>query len=145
VRRRPEGRSCYDGGMAPPVGAQREENLLVTGEVAINFLGLEEARVLSTPHLIGFLEMTARNLIKEHLAPGLDSVGTHVDVKHLAATPIGMHVRLRAEVIGVDDRRVTCAVEAWDEREKVGEGTHERFIIDVVRFAAQVQGKASEP
>jgi predicted thioesterase len=124
-----------------PVGAEREENLLVIGDVAISFLGLEDARVLSTPHLIGFLEMTTRNLIKEHLPPGQDSVGTVVNVQHLAATPIGMHVRLRAEVLAVEGRRVSCRVEAWDEREKVGEGTHERFVIDIERFAARVQAK----
>jgi fluoroacetyl-CoA thioesterase len=126
-----------------PVGAQREENLLVTGEVAISFMGVEAARVLSTPHLIGFLEMTSRNLIKQHLPPGQDSVGTVVNVQHLAATPIGMHVRLRAQVIAVNERRVTCRVEAWDDREKVGEGTHERFVVNVERFAARVQAKAA--
>ncbi|MGE5645537.1 MAG: thioesterase family protein [Acidobacteriota bacterium] len=125
-----------------PVGAQREENLLVTGDVAISFLGVEAARVLSTPHLIGFLEMTSRNLIKQYLPPGEDSVGTIVNVRHLAATPIGMQVRLRAEVISVEGRRVTCRVEAWDEREKAGEGIHERFVVDVARFATRVQEKA---
>jgi len=125
------------------VGAKREDRLLVTGEVAISFLGMEAARVLSTPHLIGHLEMTARNLIKEHLPPGWDSVGTRVDLKHLAATPIGMSVRLCAEVISSGDRRVTCRVEAWDEREKIAEGTHERALVDVARFASRVAAKAA--
>jgi predicted thioesterase len=125
------------------VGAKREERLLVTGEVAIDFLGMEAARVLSTPHLIGYLEMTARNLIKEGLPPGWDSVGTHVDVRHLAATPVGMAVRLLAEVISADDRRVTCRVEAYDEREKIAEGTHERALVDVARFASRVAAKAA--
>ena len=125
------------------VGAKREERLLVTGEVAIDFLGMEAARVLSTPHLIGYLEMAVRNLIKEGLPPGWDSVGTHVDVRHLAATPVGMSVRLQAEVISADDRRVTCRVEAYDEREKIAEGTHERALVDVARFASRVQAKAA--
>ena len=125
------------------LGAKREERLLVTGEVAIDFLGMDAARVLSTPHLIGYLEMTARNLIKEGLPPGWDSVGTHVDVRHLAATPVGMSVRLQAEVISADDRRVTCRVEAYDEREKIAEGTHERALVDVARFASRVQAKAA--
>jgi fluoroacetyl-CoA thioesterase len=125
-----------------PAGARREERLLVTGDVAIDFLETESARVLSTPHLIGYLEMATRNLIKEYLPEGWDSVGTHVDVRHLAATPIGMSVRLTAEVLAADERRVTCRVEAWDEREKVAEGLHERFIIDIARFAARVQAKA---
>lgn len=128
--------------MEIPIGARREETLLVTGEVAIGFLGVEAARVLSTPHLIGFLEMTSRNLIKEHVGPEEDSVGTMVQVKHLAATPIGMRVRLQAEVVEVNGRRVVCRVEAWDEREKIGEGTHERFVVNVARFAERVQAKA---
>ena len=126
-----------------PVGTKREENLLVTSEVAVNFLGMEAARVLSTPHLIGYLEMTARNLLKELIGPGNDSVGTHLNFSHLAATPIGMQVRLQAEVISVSDRRISFKVEAWDEREKIGEGTHERVIIDVARFASRVQAKAA--
>ena len=125
-----------------PVGTKREERLLVTEEVCIGFLGLDAARVLSTPHLIGYLEMTARNLIKERLDPGWDSVGTHVDLRHLAATPVGMSVRLLAEVISSTDRRVVCRIEAFDEREKIAEGTHERALIDVARFAARLAAKA---
>jgi predicted thioesterase len=129
--------------MLIPAGAKREERILVSPENSLNFLGLEGARVLSTPHLIGYLEMTARNLIKEHVPDGEDSVGTHVDVRHLAATPIGMSVRLTAEVVSVSDRRVVCRVEAWDESEKAAEGTHERFVVDVARFASKVQAKAA--
>ncbi len=124
-----------------PIGATHEERLLVTSEASINFLGPEAARVLSTPHLIGYLEMTSRNLIKAHAGAGEDSVGTHVDVRHLAATPIGMAVRFRAEVTGVNDQRVTCKVEAWDEQEKIAEGTHERFVVNVARFATRVAAK----
>jgi predicted thioesterase len=126
-----------------PVGARREERLLVTEEVCIGFLGLDAARVLSTPHLIGYLEMTARNLIKERLDPAWDSVGAHVDLRHLAATPVGMSVRLLAEVISATDRRVVCRIEAFDEREKIAEGTHERALVDVARFAARLAAKAA--
>ncbi len=126
-----------------PAGASREERILVTPENAINFMGVEAARVLSTPHLIGYLEMTARNLIKEYVSDAEDSVGTVVNMRHLAATPIGLSVRLRAEVISVDERRINCRIEAWDEREKIAEGTHERFVVDVPRFASKVQAKAA--
>lgn len=126
-----------------PVGTVREENLMVTGEVAIDFMGLETARVLGTPHLIGFLEYNARNLILGFLESGYDSVGTHVNVAHLAATPIGMHVRLRAEVISAEERRINLKVEAWDDAEKIAEGTHERFIVNAARFGARVQEKAA--
>jgi len=124
-----------------PVGSTREEAIVVNPEVAISFIGLERARVLSTPHLIGFLEITARNLLIGFLAPGQDSVGTHVEIRHLAATPIGMRVVFRAEIASVDGRRVRFKLEAFDEREKVAEGSHERFIVNVERFAARVQAK----
>jgi len=133
----------YHGRMAEIVaGLKREENLLVTNEIAIGFLGVEAARVLSTPHLIGHLELTARNLLKERLEEGHDSVGSRVELRHLAATPVGMQVRLVAEVTAVDGRRVCFRVEAFDEREKIAEGTHERVVIEVTRFATRVQAKA---
>jgi len=126
-----------------PIGAKSEHTTLVTSDIAIDFLGNENARVLATPHLIGLLEMTARNAIKPHLEDGFDTVGSQVNVKHLAATPMGMSVTFRAEVLAVDGRRVTCKVEAFDEKEKVSEGTHERFIVNVAHFAARVQSKAA--
>ncbi len=134
----------YHGRMARiPIGSKAEMKLLVTSEVAIDFLGVDGARVLATPHLVGLLEMTARNAIKPYLEDGFDTVGTRVDVRHLAATPMGMSVTFHAEVIAVDDRRVNCKVEAFDEKEKIAEGTHERAIVNIARFATRVQAKAA--
>jgi predicted thioesterase len=128
-----------------PVGAAREEKVLVTGELAIDFLGLDEARVLSTPHMIGFMERTARNLAKEYLEDGMDTVGTHVNVAHLAAALIGTSVTFRAEVTSAGDKRVSFKVEASDEfGEKLGEGAHERGIINVARFAARLAEKRAK-
>lgn len=124
-----------------PLGTAHEESLLVTGEVTVDFMGVEDARVLGTPHMIGYMERTARNTVLPYLEPGYDTVGTVVNVAHLAATPIGMSVRFRAEVISVDGRRVNFKVEAFDEAEKIGEGTHERFIVNVSRFAGRAQAK----
>src|SRR5580692_12619920 len=126
------------------IGTKREEKLRVTSEVAIDFLGMETARVLSTPHLIGHLEMTARNSVKPLLEPGHDTVGTQVNIAHLAATPMGMSVTFRSEVTSVEDRRINFKVEAFDEREKIAEGTHQRFIVNVTRFAARVQEKGRQ-
>jgi predicted thioesterase len=123
------------------VGARHEEKVLVTNENAINFLGLEGARVLSTPHMIGKMEWTCRNLVQPMLESGYDTVGTHVNVAHLAAAPLGMMVTFQAEVIGVNDRRVQFRVEAFDEKEKIGEGTHERAIINVAKFATRLAAK----
>jgi fluoroacetyl-CoA thioesterase len=98
--------------------------------------------VLSTPQLVGGLERTARNAVLPLLNPGHDTVGTHVQVSHLAATPMGMNVRFRAEITSVEDRRVNFKIEAFDDVEKVAEGTHQRAIVNVDRFAARVQAKA---
>ena len=124
-----------------PIGAKGEEKLLVTSEMAIDFLGLEGPRVLSTPHMIGYMERTCRNTVLPLLDPGHDTVGTHVNVWHLAAAPLGMTVAFRAEVTGVSVRRIQFRVEAWDEKEKIGEGTHERAIVNVERFATRLANK----
>jgi predicted thioesterase len=123
------------------IGTTGEEQLLVTQEVAISFLGSEGARVLSTPHMIGHMERTCRNSVFPLLEPGYDTVGTEVHVRHLAAAPIGASVRFTAEITGVNDRRVQFRVEAWNGEEKLGEGTHERTIINVARFAARLAEK----
>ena len=127
-----------------PIGTAREESLAVTTEVAIDFMGLPNARVLSTPNMILGLERTSRNMVLPLLEPGYDSVGTHVDVYHLAATPVGMTVTFRSEVVSVEDRRVNFKVEAFDDKEKIAEGTHQRFIVHAERFAARVQEKAKQ-
>lgn len=127
-----------------PIGTKGEQKLLVTSEVAIDFLGLDGPRVLSTPHMIGYMERTCRDAVLPLLDPGHDTVGTHVDVSHLAAAPMGMMVTFHAEVTGVADRRIQFRVEAFDEKEKIGEGTHERAIINVAKFAARMAGKKKD-
>jgi predicted thioesterase len=122
-------------------GVRGEFSLLVTHEVAVDFLGDEGARILGTPYLIGYLELTARNAVKHLLEVGQDTVGTHVDVRHLAATPLGMSVRFHATVTDVEERRIRFHLEAHDEKEKVAEGTHERAIVTVSRFAEKLAAK----
>jgi fluoroacetyl-CoA thioesterase len=124
-----------------PVGTKGEQKLLVTSEVAISFLGVEGARVLSTPHMIGFMERTCRDTVFPHLEPGHDTVGTHVNVAHLAAAPLGMSVTFTAEVLSATDRRIQFRVEAFDEKEKIGEGTHERAIINIAKFTTKMAQK----
>jgi len=125
-----------------PVGTSHEEKLVVTPDVAIDFMGVKDARVLSTPNMILGLERTSRDAVLPLLDPGYDTVGTHVNVYHLAATPVGMTVTFRTEVTSIEDRRVNFKVEAFDEKEKIAEGTHQRFVVNVARFAARVQEKA---
>jgi predicted thioesterase len=127
------------------VGTRGEEKILVTSEVAIDFLGMEGARVLSTPHMIGWMERTCRNVVLPLLDPGHDTVGTHVNVAHRAAAPLGSTVTFSAKVISVNDRRIQFRVEARDEKEVVGEGTHERAIINVSKFATKLAEKKTDP
>jgi fluoroacetyl-CoA thioesterase len=123
------------------IGAKREEKHLVTSEVCIRFLGAEGARVLSTPHMIGLMEFACRNAVLPMLEAGYDTLGTKVGVSHLAAAPIGSCVTVTAEIAGVTDRRVEFRVEAWDETQKIGEGTHERAIVNVARFTERMAEK----
>jgi len=98
--------------------------------------------VLSTPHLIALMEAVSQAVIEPHLAQGESAVGIHVDMKHLAATPVGMEVRVRAELVEVNGRHLRFHVEAWDEVERVGEADHQRFVIDTARFMSRVAEKA---
>jgi fluoroacetyl-CoA thioesterase len=81
--------------------------------------------------------------VKPYLLDEEDTVGTQVNVRHLAAAPLGSEVSFLAEVTGIEKRRVTFRVEAWDGQEKIGEGTHERAVINVARFAEKLRAKRS--
>ena len=123
-------------------GATKERTITVDANMTTSFLW-EGENVMSTPSMILEMEETCRLLLKEQVIPEAewDSVGTIVDVKHLAATPVGAKVFLKATVASVDGRRVMFDVEARDEVEKMGEGRHERFIINVPKFRAKFAEK----
>src|ERR1044071_5446171 len=95
-----------------------------------NAVGSGGIAVLSTPSMIGLMEGAAHNVVAPLLSDGQVTVGTRVDVRHLAAMPSGVAVRTRAELLEIDGRRLVFRVEAFDAREKIGEGTHERAIVD---------------
>src|ERR1035441_3926735 len=107
------------------IGAKRELKLLVPSEVSIGFLGDQGARVLSTPHMIGHMERTCRDLVLPMLEAGYDTLGTQVNVSHLAAAPIGACVTFTAEITAFADRRVQFRVEARDEAGKIADGPTE--------------------
>lgn len=97
--------------------------------------------VLATPVVVGWLEGAAIRAVQPFLEPGQGSVGTMVSMKHLAATPAGMTVRATATVTEVDGRRIRFSVEAHDEKEKIAEGEHERFIVNMAKFLDRVAQK----
>ncbi len=97
--------------------------------------------VFATPFLAGFMERASAELINDHLEPGEQSVGISMDLKHTAATPLGMTVRIKTEVTAVDGAKLTFQLEAWDEAEPIGRAVHERFIINADKFNARVAKK----
>jgi fluoroacetyl-CoA thioesterase len=126
-------------------GASKERTITVSSNQTTSFLW-EGENVLSTPSMIAEMEETCRLLLKEQAIPEpeWDSVGTVVKIEHLAATPVGAEVFLRAEVVSADGRRVTFKTEARDKLEKIGEGMHERFIINIPRFRAKFNEKQKQ-
>jgi len=99
--------------------------------------------VLATPEMIRLMERAAVAAVDHLLPDGYRTVGVEVDVRHLAATPVGMRVRVQAELVAVEGRKLTFHVEAFDEVEKIGEGAHWRVIIDLERFKERVEAKRS--
>jgi predicted thioesterase len=104
-------------------------------------IGSGKVRVLATPVMINLIEAAALKAIEHLLEPGYQSLGTHLDVHHVAATPVGMKARAIAEVTKVDGRTVTFRVEAKDEKDVIGYGTHERVVVNVAKFDLRVQKK----
>jgi len=98
--------------------------------------------VYATPALVALMENAAVRALEGQLPAGQTTVGGRIDVHHLAATPVGMRVRARAELVTVEGRKLTFRIEAWDEVEAIGEATHERFIVDKEKFIARANAKA---
>jgi fluoroacetyl-CoA thioesterase len=124
------------------IGAKREDIVEVGSEHVIKFLGPEGARILSTPQMILFMERTCRNLILAMLDAGHDTVGTHVNVAHMAAAPLGSKITFAAELISMQERRAEFRVRATLGEKVIGEGTHQRAVINVARFAEKVRNSA---
>jgi predicted thioesterase len=122
-------------------GIQHQIERTVTEEYTATHVGSGNAAVLATPVMILFMETAAMEAVQERLPPGHTTVGVHVDVRHIAPTPVGMKVTVTAELIQVEGRLLTFRVTARDEQETVGTGTHQRAIIDLGRFQGRVQAK----
>jgi predicted thioesterase len=110
-------------------GATHEIRQTVAPDQTADAMGHRGVTVFATPWLIGMLEDVCGEMIHPHLPPGATTVGTLVEMRHLAATPVGMTVRARATLLETDGRRYLFAVEAWDDKDRVAEGRHERVVI----------------
>ena len=99
----------------------------------------------ATPALVGLIERTAAELVAPYLREGETTVGTQMSLRHLAATPLGLRVRCLAQLTEVDRRRLVFKAEAWDDVEKIGEATHERFVVNRASFEQKLADKARRP
>src|SRR5271170_3469869 len=130
-----------------PVLSRISPGLTGTAEIVVGpehtapFVGSGRIAVLATPVMINVIEAAALNAVELLLPPGHQSLGIHLDVSHVAATPVGLQVTATAQVLGVEGRTITFRVEARDEVEAIGGGTHQRVVVSVARFDARVQRK----
>jgi len=118
--------------------------LLVGEEHTAPSIGSGKVRVLATPVMINLFEAAALDAVERLLPPGHQSLGTVLNVRHIAATPVGMRVSARAEVLGVEGRTIRFRVEAHDEKELIGDGSHERVVVNVAKFDQRVQRKTGK-
>ncbi len=122
-------------------GMSKERTFLVTSEQSAIHVGSGASRVLATPWMIAFMERVSHGMLAENLPSEYSSVGVVVNVRHLAPTPVGDTVRVRAEITSIDGWRVNFYVAAWDSTEQIGDGEHQRFVIDEHRFLKRVDAK----
>ena len=129
--------------MALTPGTTHEITRTVTPDVTADALGNPGVMVFATPCVLTLIENTCSDMVKPHLPAGAATVGTAVELKHLAATPLGMSVRAKATLLETDGKRFVCTVEVWDAKDKVAESRHERYLVpDLAKFLARAMKKA---
>jgi fluoroacetyl-CoA thioesterase len=122
-------------------GLTGSAEFVVGEEHTAPFVGSGRVRVLATPVMINLMEAAALDAVEKLLPAGHQSLGIRLDVRHYAATPVGMRVRVTAELVKVDGRTLDFRVEARDEKEAIGDGLHQRVVVNVARFDQRVQRK----
>lgn len=125
-------------------GMTLETTFLVEDVHSAATVGSGSLRVLATPVMIAFMERTCHQLLASRLPQGYSSVGVHVDVRHLAPTPVGSQVKIQARLLALDGAAATFEVGAWDDLEQCGSGSHQRMVIDAERFLRRVGRKRAE-
>lgn len=125
-------------------GATAEVTITVTADRTADAMGNRGVKVLATPFLVGLLENACHAVLGPYLPAGAGTVGTMVEMRHLAATPVGMNVRARATLLETDGKRYLFSVEAWDDRDKIAEGKHERSLVpDLGKFLERAMTKGT--
>ena len=123
------------------IGIKGRQDEIVTEELTASHIGCGAVRVFATPMMISLMEETCQRSVVPYLEEGQETVGTKVDIAHVSSTPVGMKVWCESELIYIDRRRFVFKVAAYDEKGLIGEGRHERFIIDIARFKEKTESK----
>jgi fluoroacetyl-CoA thioesterase len=123
------------------VGLTGHAEVVVAEQHTAPHVGSGHVHVLATPVMVNLMEAAALQAVDGLLPQGFQTVGTRLDIRHFAATPVGLRAFARAEVVAIDGRTLTFRLTAGDEREPIGDGTHERIVINVARFDQRVQDK----
>ena len=118
--------------------------MLVSEENTAKTMGSGALDVFATPSMIALMEKAASIAVQPFIEEDSSTVGTMINIKHIAATPVGLNVTARAELVEIDGKRLVFSVEAFDGKDKVGEGQHERFIINAQRFISKANSKLNE-
>lgn len=123
------------------IGTSFEKKFVVNKEDTALALGSGGEEVLATPRLVAWMENTAFDGVEAAQPQGSTTVGTSIELKHLAASPVGMEIRIKATLVSIEKRALNFDIDAWDAVEKIGEAIHQRFIVDKVRFNEKVLKK----
>jgi fluoroacetyl-CoA thioesterase len=124
-----------------PIGREGRAEMIVAEAHTAPRVGSGRIHVLATPVMINLMEAAALDAVENLIPAGHQNLGTHLDVRHIAATPVGMRVRATAKLVSVDGRTLEFRVEAHDERDLIGDGAHTRLVVNVERFDQRVQAK----
>jgi fluoroacetyl-CoA thioesterase len=124
-------------------GLETKKTITVDEARCIGFMG-KEGMVYATPRMVSDVEYTCRDFLLQHLDPGEDSVGAHVSIDHLAATPMGLTVKIEARVTEVDRRKVTFEFSVHDPVEQVGRGKHVRFVVETAKTRERLAQKRAK-
>ena len=123
------------------VGMTGEKHEIVSNDNTAIKYGSGSVSVYATPAMIGLMEGAAVYAIDPHLPEGMFTVGANLKIRHLAATPVGLAVRAIAELIEIDGKRLVFSVKAFDEKEQIGSGTHERYVVNIQKFLEKAEAK----
>ena len=125
-------------------GIKNVKEMTVTSELCADAWGSGGLAVFATPAMIALMENTAWASVEPYMEEGYSTVGTHLDISHISASPVGSEITCESELVETDGRRLVFKVAARDDAGPIGEGTHERFIINVMKFMARTEAKLQE-